>query len=125
MKVRPIHNSVYSTYNPKGISYFTQLRIGLSKLNYHEFKHNFADTVSPVCPANGGIEDTEHFLLLCLSFNKYRRSLHAAVNEVSKVDGNIVGPNNNLFQILLYGDKNLSEEAKKQILELTIKYVLE
>ena len=125
MKIRPVHNSVCGIYNPKGISYLTQLRVGLSKLNFHKFKHNFVDTVSPMCPANDGIEDTEHFLLLCHSFNNNRRSLLAGVHEVFKAVGNIVGPNNNLLQILLYGDKNLSENANKQILDLTIKYILE
>ena len=61
--------------------------VGLSKLNYHNFKHNFTGTVSPMCPANDSIEDTEHFLLLCHSFN--RRSLLAGVNEVCKADGKL------------------------------------
>ena len=78
-----------------------------------------------MCPANDGIEDTKHFLLLCHSFNNNRRSLLAGVNEVFKAVGNIVGPNDNLLQILLYRDKNLSENANKQILDLTIKYILE
>ena len=60
LKIRPFHNSVYGISKPKGISYLTQLRVGLSNLNYHKFKHNFADTVSPMCLANDGIEDTEH-----------------------------------------------------------------
>ena len=61
LKIRSFHNSVYGIYNPKGISYLTQLRVGLSKLNFHKLKHNLADAVSPMCPANNGIEDTEHF----------------------------------------------------------------
>ena len=36
-----------------------------------------------------------------------------------------MGPNDKLLQILLYGDKNLTENANKQILDLTIKYILE
>ena len=107
LKIRPVHNSAYGIYNPKGISYLTQLRVGLSKLNYHKFKHNFVDTVSPMCPANDGIEDIEHFLLLCHSFNNNRRSLLASVNEVFKAVGNIVDPNDNLLHILLYGDKKI------------------
>ena len=125
LKIRPFHNSVYGIYNPKSISYLTQLGVGLSKLNYYKFKHNFADTVSPMCLANDGIENTEHFLLLCHSFDNKRRSLPAGVNEIFKAVGNIVGLNESLLQILLYGDKNLSDDANKQILDLTIKYILE
>ena len=54
-----------------------------------------------------------------------RRSLLAGVNEIFKTIGNIVGPNESFLQTLLYGDKNLSEDANKQILDLTIKYILE
>ena len=125
MKIRPVNNSVSSIYNPKGSSYLTKLRVSLSKLNYHKFKHNFTDTVSPRCPANDGIGDTEHFLLLCHSCNNNRCSLLAGVNDIFKAVGNIVGANDNLLQILLYGDKSLSVKANKQILDLTIKYILE
>ena len=125
LKIKPIRNSVYSIYNTEGISYLAQLRIVLSKRNYHKFIHNFADAVSQRCPANDGIEDTEHFLLLYHSFDDNRRSLLTGANKVFKADGEIVSPNNNLLQILLYGDKNLREEANKQTLDLTIKYIFE
>ena len=125
LNIRPFHNSVYGIYNPKSISYLTQSRVGVNKLNYHKFKHNFADTVSPMCLANEGIEDTEHFLLLCHSFDNNRGSLLSGVNEIFKAVGNIVGPNQSLLQNLLYGVKNLSDDANKQILDLTIKYILE
>ena len=52
-----------------GLSYLFQLRVGLSRLNFHKFKHNFGDTVNLMCPTNDEIEDTEHFLLLCPSFD--------------------------------------------------------
>ena len=58
------------------------LRMGLCKLNFHKFKHNFKDTINPMCPVNDGIEDTEHFLLLCNSFREQRCSLLAGVNDV-------------------------------------------
>ena len=102
----------------------TRLRADLSKLNFYKFKHKFADTMSPMCLTNDGIEDTEHFLLLCHSFDNNRRSIFAGVNEIFKAVGNIFGPNESLLQILLYGDKNLSEDANKQIFDLTIKYIL-
>ena len=46
-KIRPVHNSVYGIYNPKGISYLAQLRVGLSKLNYHtQFRRYSVSNVS-------------------------------------------------------------------------------
>ena len=57
------------------LSYRTQLRVGLSKLNFHKFKHNFKDVINPMYPKSDGIEDMEHFLLLCPSFDDQRRDL--------------------------------------------------
>ena len=81
---RPPANSVYGIHNPKGIAYLTQLRVGLSRLNFHKFRHNFKDTINPMCPINDGIEDTEHFLLLCSSFIEYRRIFSLVLTMCSK-----------------------------------------
>ena len=67
--VRPPHKICFRIHDPIGLPFLTQLRVGLSKLNFHNFKHNFRDTINPMCPTNDGIEDTEHFLLLCPSFD--------------------------------------------------------
>ena len=67
----PPAKCVFGIYDPKGLSYLTQLRVGLSKLNFHKFKHNFRDTINPMCPTSDGIEDMEHFLLLVLEHKKY------------------------------------------------------
>ena len=86
-KIRPTANSTHGIHNPKGIAYLTQLRMGLSKLNFHKFKHNFKDTINPMCPVNDGIDDTEHYLLLCNSFREQRCSLLAGVNDVFEACG--------------------------------------
>ena len=65
-KIRPSAKSVFGIHDPIGLSYLLQIRGGLSKLNFHKFKHNFRDTVSPICPTNDGIEDTEHFCCFAL-----------------------------------------------------------
>ena len=70
--IRPPAKSVFGIHNPIGLSYLTQLRVGLSKLNLHKFKRNSRDTVNPMCPTSDGIEDAEHFLLLCSSFHVQR-----------------------------------------------------
>ena len=73
-------NSVYGIHIPKGVAHLTQLRVGLRKLNFHKFEHNFKDTINPLCPVNDGIEDTENFLLLCHAFRE--QGLLAGVNDV-------------------------------------------
>ena len=64
-------------------------------------------------------------LLLCHFFDNDRRSLLAIVNEILKAVGNIVCPNESLLQVLQYEDKHLSDDANKQILDLTMKYIRE
>ena len=73
--IRPTAKSVYGIHDPVGLSYLTQLRVGLSRLNFHKFRHNFGDTIDAMCPSNDGIENEEHFLLLCPSFDTQRRNL--------------------------------------------------
>ena len=77
--IRPPAKSVFGIHDPMGLSHFTQLRVGLSKLNFHKFRHNFKDTVNPMCPTNDGVEDAEHFLLLCPSFAVQGQNLLAEI----------------------------------------------
>ena len=75
-----------------------------------------------MCPTNDGIEDTEHFLLHCPSFNIQRRDLLAGVSVVLQLLVQINTLSNNvLVQLLLYGDKILSSDVNKYVIELTLK----
>ena len=67
--IRPPTKSVFGINDPLGLSYLSQIRVGLSKLSFHKFEHNCKDIINSMCPTNDGIEDTEHFLLLCPSFD--------------------------------------------------------
>ena len=119
---RPIlRNSSLSSLSRS--SYLTQLRVGLTKLCFHKFRHNFRDTVNPMCPTNDGIETTEHFFLLYPSFEAERRSLLADVFDLIHPFGCVDLSNEVLLQLLLYGDKNLSFNLNKCILELIMNYI--
>ena len=39
--IRPSANSFFNCHNPKGIKFITRLRLGLSHLHEHKFKHSF------------------------------------------------------------------------------------
>ena len=43
--IRPSENSIFLCNNPKRIQLLTRLRLGLSHLRDHKFKHNFQDTL--------------------------------------------------------------------------------
>ena len=97
----------------------------MSKLNFHKFKHNFRDAVIPMCPSNDGIEDAEHFLLRCPSFDAQRRDLLAGVYDVLRPFGHSNLSNKVLTQLLLYGDESFSYYLNRTILNLTIQFIRE
>ena len=89
-----------------------------------QFKHNFKDTFNPLCPTNDGIEDTEHFLLLCPSFDVQRRDLLVEISQLLQPFVQINNLSNIvLIKLLLYGDKDFSDSINKSILQLTINFI--
>ena len=65
--IRSPAKSIFGIHDPLGVFCLSQLRVGFSKLNIHIFKHSFKDTLISLCPADDGIEDTEHFLFRILN----------------------------------------------------------
>ena len=84
-----------------------QLRAGLRKLNFRQFKHDFKDTLNPLCLINDGIEDMEHLLLLCYAYDIHRHDLLDSVNAMLRPHGLSNYPNKELLQILLHGHEKL------------------
>ena len=122
-KILPLPKSVFRIHDPTGLAYLTQRRFGLSKLNIHKFKHNFKDVINPMCPTNDDIEDTEHFLLLCPSFEAPRRDLLAGVSALLRPLGHNTLSNEFLMQILLYDDKDFTDDLNRDILLLTLCFI--
>ena len=60
--IQPSPNSVYNCHNPRGICLITRLRLGLSHLREHKFRHGFQDTLNPLCSCGNDVEYTEHVL---------------------------------------------------------------
>jgi hypothetical protein len=77
-----------------------------------------------MCPTSDGIEDTEHFLLLCPSFDVQRRDLLAGVAELLRPFVQITNLSNDvLTQLLLYGDQDFSNDLNRNILEITLRFI--
>ena len=68
--MRPSSNSIYGVHNPKGIKLLCRLRLGLSHLREHKFKHNFQDTLNPLCPCDVKVESSERCAALFLLFQE-------------------------------------------------------
>ena len=61
--IRPKAVNIYRTHHPRGLKLLTRLRLGLSHLREHKFRHNFNDTVDPFCLCGTNcLETSEHFL---------------------------------------------------------------
>ena len=81
--VRPEPNSTCNINDTKGSYLLSRLRLGLSHLGDHKFRHNFQDCVSPMCCCGQGIETTTHFLLHCPNHYCARKTLFHKINQVS------------------------------------------
>ena len=72
---------------------------------------------------NDGVEDAEHFLLLCHANDEDRRDLLNSLDSILRPHGLTNLSNQNLLQILLYGHEKLSFYLNSKILEATLKYI--
>ena len=79
-----------------------------------------------MCPTNDGIEDAEHFLLLCPSFDVERRDLLAGIAELLRPFVQITNLSSDaLTQLLLYGDQDLPYDVHKNILKSSLRFIHE
>ena len=80
--VRPVANSVFEINNSYGLKLLTRLRLGLSHLRYHKFRHNFRVCIYPMCDCGLDIETATHFLLRCPIFQCARQSLLTNIKNI-------------------------------------------
>ena len=66
--IRRNSNNVRNINNPLELKLLTRLRISFSHIKEHKFKHNFQDSVEPLCSCGNNIESTVHFFLYCPNF---------------------------------------------------------
>ena len=115
-------NSIFNIHNPLGIKYLTRLRIGFSHLKEHKFRHNFQDSIDPMCSCSSGVETTTHFFLHCANFYFQRQTLF---DRITTIDENILTENEeSIINTLLYGKINSENSINKAILNASIEYIL-
>ena len=123
--IRPKKGEIFGIHDPNGLRLLSQLRVGLSYLREHRFRHNFQDTEDPMCLSNDGVEDTAHFMLLCHEYATHRSHLLDRVYIISVsygVDIYDISEDDLLF-LLLYGNEDFSDLSNKQILVASIEYI--
>ena len=120
--IRTIPNRVFSDADRYGIKLLTRIRVGLSHLREHKFRHNFQDTINSLCSCSLEIESTSHFFLRCQNFITPRTNL---MNELCKLDSNILNLDEiSLTKLLLYGDSKYENNVNKNILLASINFIL-
>ena len=99
------------------------MRVGLSHLCEHKFKHSFQDTLNAICNCSQDIEPISYYLLHCTDYLHERKTL---LNTASCIVPNILNFNNDqLTEILLYGKEDLDNINNTRILDATIKYLIQ
>ena len=81
--------------------------IDCSHLRENKFRHNFDDTLNPLCSCSLETEDTEHYFLRCQNNLLFRTTL---INDLNNIITAIVSLNSNdLLSVILYGDESFKD----------------
>ena len=81
--IRLSPNSFYRSQNIMGIKLIMRVRLGLSHLTEHKFKHSFQDTLHFLCNCGIDVEYSTHFLLQCPSYINERCTLMSNLNRIN------------------------------------------
>ena len=120
---RRISNSVFNIHNPVGIKLLTRLKLGLNHLNEHTFNHKFQNCTSLTCICSFENESTTHFFLHCHFYIPIRTTLFDNLKEIVHNLQELA--DQTVTEMLLYGSPNLKGNQNSQILEYTIKYIMD
>ena len=76
-----------------------------------------------MCPANDGVEDTEHYLLLCQSYEEPRRELINGFIKILPLSVISNLSNELLVEFILYGNERLPPDVNERLIEATLKFI--
>ena len=120
--IKPTTNSILGCHNPIGVNLLTSLRLELSHLCEHRFKHSFQDTLNPSCSCGKEVKTTFHFLFSCLNYSDERLTL---LNKIRNINPIILeSTNSQITQFFLHGAKNFIVSTNFIILISTLEYIL-
>ena len=97
-RTQPSPNSIFNYHYPKEVKLLTRLRLGLSHLCDHKFKHSFQNLLNSICNCGTDVETTTHYHLYCPLFSDERLIL---INNIWKINSNILSLTDSRFLELL------------------------
>ena len=117
---------IFDIHDPdiEKIKSLNHLKLNFIHLNEHKFRHNFNDTVDPMCPC--GLESETslrrlHYFLRC---NLYLTEKLEHLSNVCILNSSVKNySNENLLKTLLYGSEDTICDMNREILKVTIKFL--
>ena len=116
-KIRPKKNSYFGLANHNKVRHITMLRMGLSPLHSHKLAYKFPGVRDASCVVCESVEDTDHYLLTCISYRLSRATMLRKVSEIIRVDISSL-PKRTRTTILLYGRGDLSDDDNFKIMKI-------
>ena len=115
-------NPIYGIHNPIALKYLTRLRVGLSHLRYHKYRHNFSDTTSKFCSCSKNTPETvEHYLLHCPLYHLIRSELFENLRQIISFI-TLISPSYTC-NLLLFGNSSYDFATNRKILGLAISFI--
>ena len=109
--IRTEENSIFWISGIYGIKLLTRLKLSFSHLNEHKFRHNFNDTINPMCNWGPATETTIHYYPRCRLYSVQRVEL---LNGVYKLDSTLQNSSEDqLLTVLLYGSEKIALDINK------------
>ena len=121
-KIRPKKHSYFGLRDNNNVRYLNMLRMNLSPLRAHKNKYNFLDTPHAQCLVCGCEEDTDHFLLHCISYRLARATMFENISLIINVQL-LTLPMRRVRFILLYGKDDISDDKNLLILKEVTKFI--
>ena len=120
--IRPSEYSVFLCNNPKAIQLLIRLRLVLSHLWEHKFKHKFQDTLNPIWNCGEDIETSCHYLL---HRSLYTNERLVPLNVIQGIDNGILElGDSHIIEFLLHWKKFLDISSNTNILNATIDFLV-
>ena len=103
--IRLTASSIFGFHNSIVVKLLIRLRLGLSHLRKHKFKHSFQDTFNPLCNCGKEVETTFHFLLSCPNYSDERLTL---LSKIRNTNPNILEDTNSQLRGSFYTEIRIS-----------------
>ena len=119
--IKSSEKTILNISDPQRSKLLNRLRLDFRHLRKHKFRHNFPDTVNPLCLCVLETESTDHFLPRCQNYVSFRADL---MNELSSINCVIISLRSSaILEVIIYGDKMLNDKSNQWKLTATINYI--